>query len=194
MIRINLLPHRAAKQQREILKHVIAAVAVLSLAVLLSTGLHLFSSGMLSDLQLEQESLIAENQRLRKVIGKIEHLQKLRKDVESKLDVVEKLQAGRFRSLNSLVSISQGIPENVWLTDIEDRDGSFKLSGIGESNRAVARFMRLLDRADVFDDVKLEETERKDIDGVTIQEFNMNLKRIDPPKKEPDEGSKGGGA
>ncbi len=184
MIRINLLPHREAKRQRQILQHIAAAVAVLGLAVALSIGLHVIYSSMLSGLQDEEARLIEENRKVREVLGKIEHLDKLRTDVENKLDVVGNLQKGRFRSLNTLVSFSMDIPGNVWLTDIKDENGNLSISGIAESNRAVARFLRLLERSELFDDVRLVDIERKDIDGVPIRTFNINLKRVDPPEQQ----------
>jgi len=179
MIRINLLPHREVRRRRQILQHLMAAVGVIVLAMVVSAGVHVFYTGILSGLQAEEVRLIAENQKLKRQIGKIARLEKLRKQVQAKLDAIEKLQKGRFRSLGTLVAFSQGIPENVWLSEIRDEDGQISISGYGESNRAVARFMRALQDSSIFANVKLEVIERKRQDHVSIRRFDMVLKRVD---------------
>ncbi len=179
MIHINLLPHREARRRREILQHLLAAVGVVVLAVIASASIHVIYTGMLSNLQEEEVRLIAENQKLKRQIGKIARLDKLRKQVQAKLDAIEDLQKGRFRSLETLVAFSQGIPENVWLREIRDEDGQISISGFGESNRAVARFMRALEGSAIFANVKLEVIERERQNNVNIRKFDMVLKRVD---------------
>lgn len=189
MIRVNLLPHREARSRLQILQHLLAAAGVVVLAIICAIGMHLFYGNMLSGLQDEEARLIAENQVLKKKIGKIAELDKLRADVQSKLDAVDKLQKGRFRSLNTLLAFSSGIPENVWLKKIKDDGGQLSISGFGESNRAVARFMRALEHSSLFDGVRLEVIERARLNKVAVRKFDMFLKRVDPA---PSAGSKEG--
>ncbi len=180
MIRINLLPHRKARQRRQILQHLLAAAATVALAVVFAASLHVFYTGMLSDLQDEEGRLITENQALKKKIGKIAKLDKLRAEVQAKLDGVEKLQKGRFRSLETLIAFSRGVPENVWLKEIKDEGGRLSISGFGESNRAVARFMRALEHSALFGDVQLKVIKRSRLGDVPVRKFDMLLKRVNP--------------
>lgn len=179
MIRINLLPYRPARRQKQILQHLGAALGALALAIVISLAVHWMATSKLSGLQDEYGSLRAQNQVLMKEIGKIRNLDKLRADVERKLKLVDRLQHGRFRSFNTFVELAKVIPENVWLTSVSDTGKTIKLSGLGESNNAVANFMRALDASPIFSDVRLQVITRTSVDGANVRQFNLLIDRVD---------------
>jgi len=180
MIRINLIPYRGVRRQRQILQHIAAALGVVGLAVVISLGLHIYGSSTLSGLQGNLASLRAQNKVLNKKIGKIRDLDKLRKDVQRKLALVDELQNGRFRGLETLLALSHAIPENVWLLDVKDSGGDLQLNGLGESNKAVANFMRALDREKIFTGVNLKVIERQTIGSVPVRKFSLKIQRVNP--------------
>jgi len=181
MIRINLIPYRGVRRQRQILQHIASALGVVGLAVVISLGLHVYGSSILSGLQTNLASLRAQNKTLNLKIGKIRDLDKLRKDVQRKLALVDELQNGRFHSLETLLALSHAIPENVWLLDIKDSGGTLQLNGLGESNKAVANFMRALDQEPVFSGVNLKVIERQTIGSVPVRKFSLKMRRVTPP-------------
>jgi len=179
MIRINLLPYRVARRQTQILQHLTVGLSALGVAAVLMLGAHWLATSELGDLQEEVARLQSENAALMKRIGKIKDLDKLRADVESKLKLVDELQKGRFRSLNTLNGIAQLIPENVWLTDIEDKGTELRLSGFAESNEAVANFMRKLEASPLFANVRLLVIKRQNIREVAVRNFDLSIVRVD---------------
>jgi len=181
MIRINLLPYRPERRKKQILLHlgwlfgsIISAAAFLMLV-------NMYGNVELVDLQSELGQLQARNMVFKKKIGKIRNLDKLRVDVERKLSLVDELQQGRFESLKTLTALSAAIPENVWLTSVVDNSGQFKIAGLGESNKAVANFMRSLDKEPLFDNISLQIITRKESRGVPVRNFSMTLSRLDEP-------------
>jgi len=118
---------------------------------------------------------------LKKKIGNIRNLDRLRVDVERKLALVDELQQGRFESLKTLGELSKVIPENVWLTSIVDSSGNLKIAGLGESNKAVANFMRSLDKSPLFGKIALQVITRQEAAGVPVRNFSMTLSRLDEP-------------
>jgi len=181
LIRINLLPYRAQRRQREILRHLLAAVAAVGSALLLALGAHLYASAQLEELTQRADRLRAENQVLMKKIGKIRDIDKLRANVQRKLKLVDELQRGRFRSFETLVALARAIPENVWLVGIADQGGELVLKGLGESNKAVANFMRALDRSPIFGDVRLEVIQRTRVGEIPVRRFTLLLRRLRAP-------------
>jgi len=177
MIRINLIPYRAARQQQQILLHVIAASIVIGLAVVIVLGVNMYISSDLAERQKKLDSLIAQNKILNKKIGKIRNLDKLREDVERKLNLVDQLQNGRFRSLEMLLAFSRVIPENVWLRRVKESQGELTLSGRGESNKAVANFMRALDSEKIFTGVNLQVIRREKVGKIPVRKFTLKMKR-----------------
>ena len=196
MIRINLIPYRMARQQRRISQHVGIFLGVIVLAAALSVGAHISISLTLDDLKVETAQLVARNKALKEKVGKIEHLDALRTEVENKLKIVDQLQGGRFRSLITLNEIAQVIPKNVWLTSIIDNTAEIGLEGLAESNKAVANFMRMLDKSPIFSNVKLQGISRVEVDSTPVRKFSLKVGRVDEPSNEAGKAAvaNGGGA
>jgi len=197
MIRINLLPYRAERRQRQILEHLAVLLGVIFITGISLFGVNLYQTSELTALEDEFSDLKAQNAVLMKKIGKIRDLDKLREDVERKLKLVDTLQQGRFRSLETLNELAAVIPENIWLTNVTDARGTLTLSGLGESNKAVANFMRALDQSPLFTGVSLKTITRQQIGNVPVRSFSLSLKRVEKSKEneaDADANKKGGGA
>jgi len=192
MIRINLIPYRSARRQQQIMQHLSVFFAVVVVAVLLVMGAQTSASLQLSDLKDETLRLQQQNIELKKKIGKIKNLASLRADVERKLGIVDRLQEGRFRSLKTLHAVAQLIPDNVWIKSVKDGGDKIELSGLGESNKAVANFMRKLDQSPLFTDIQLMVISRITVDGLPVRTFSLNMSRIDELPAGDDKQVKGG--
>lgn len=193
MIRINLLPYRAQRRQGQILQHL-----TILLGMILITSMSMFIADViktseLTTLEDEFSSLKAQNNVLKKKIGKIRNLDKLRQEVERKLELIDKLQEGRFHSLVTLNGLAEVIPENVWLTSVSDSSGTLAISGLGESNKAVANFMRALDQSPLFANISLQTISRTQSGNVPVRMFSLTMSRIDVEKEKSDT-NKGAGA
>ena len=178
MIRINLLPYRAARRQNQILQHIAVFLVVVSVAAAGIFIADLFKTSELTSLEDEFSELKAQNDILRIKIGKIKDFDKLREDVERKLELVDQLQQGRFYSLLTLSGLADLIPENVWLSEIKDSNGKLSIRGMGESNKAVANFMRALDESDQFSDIRLQTITRNNAGNVPVRSFSLSLTRV----------------
>jgi len=86
------------------------------------------------------------------------------------------------------------IPQNVWLDSVSDRGQDIKLSGLAESNKAVANFMRKLDKSPVFSNVRLGEITRVVMDGLPLRRFSLTLGRDQVKKSKASNSSNGKGS
>jgi len=197
MIRINLLPYRDARRRGQILKYVLIAVASLVITALLLLGSYTLTTMQLADANTELHNIQEQNRILKAKIGELSKFKEVQAEVQKKLELVDKLQRGRFRSLQSMHGLAVSIPKNVWLTRVQDNGGSISISGLGESNRAVSGFMRALEEQAVFSGVSLQVIKRESIGGVALRSFSLTMKRIDevsPPVPVDDAtGKKAGG-
>ncbi len=178
MIRINLLPHRESFRQQQIIEHIIVFLLVVAISVAITVGVDMSITKELTSLQEERLSLEQRNKVLSKKIGELRNLDSLRADVESKLQIVDELQAGRFRSLETLNEIASVMPKNVWLQSLADEDGVLMLDGFGESSQSVANFMRALDKSEVFDDVQLLVDKSAQVEDVKVRSFSLSFRRL----------------
>ncbi len=190
MIRINLIPYRTARRQNQIVQHVSSFVAVVVLAGLLALAAQTMASLQLSDLKEQTIVLQQQNNDLKKKIGKIKDLDSLRSNVERKLDIVDRLQEGRFHSLITLNTIATLIPQNVWLRSMADKGHDIEISGLAESNKAVAVFMRKLDQSVIFSNVRLSVINRVMVDGLPLRQFSLTLARQEAKKDQASAASK----
>ena len=179
MIRINLIPYRDERRQRKILRYLGVAFGAIGMTLLLAFAANTYASMQLADKQSELQDLRAKNKALKKKIGELSKFKQIEKEVKKKLALVDSLQKGRFRSLNTLLGLSGAIPAHVWLTDARELSGRILLNGKGQSNRAVAAFMRALEKSDVFADVDLKLIKREEVNGVPLRSFTLKMKRVD---------------
>ena len=178
MIRINLLPYRTQRRQTKILQHLVVALGVVFVAASLVFTADLIKASELTELEDTFSELKAQNVQLQKRIGKIKDLDKLRTDVERKLELVEELQKGRFYALVTLNKLATVIPENVWLQSIATKEGTITISGLGESNKAVANFMRALDQEAVFSNIALSKITRTNVGNIPVRSFSLTMNRV----------------
>jgi type IV pilus assembly protein PilN len=178
MIRINLLPYRTQRRQTKILQHLVVALGVIFVAASLVFTADLIETSELTELEDTFSELKAQNAQLQKRIGKIKDLDKLREDVERKLELVEELQKGRFHALMTLSKLATVIPENVWLKSIATTEGGVTITGLGESNKAVANFMRALDQEAVFSDIALSKITRVNVGTIPVRSFSLTMSRV----------------
>ncbi|MDQ6992777.1 MAG: PilN domain-containing protein [Mariprofundus sp.] len=179
MIRINLIPYRVAHRQQQIFQHVAIFIGVVIATALLTFAVHAFFSTGLTDLKNETVKIEQQNRTLKKKIGKIKNLDKLRANVVAKLKIVDRLQEGRFHSLKTLHKVSVLIPKNVWVAKIKEQKGDLLLSGFAENNKAVAVFMRRLDQSELFTNVRLDVISRVTINTLPLRRFKLKMTRVD---------------
>jgi len=186
MIHINLLPYRDELRQQQILRYIGVAVMVLSVVGLLVFSLNFYESMQLDGVKSDLQNLKDQNKKIKAKIGELSKFKEVQVKVEEKLKLVTALQKGRFRSLETQLGLASAIPKNVWLTQVKDASGRLELSGVGESNRAIAKFMRALEGEKIFSGVNLKFIKRQRVNGVPLRSFALTMKRIDAPKSNPD--------
>jgi len=179
MIRINLLPYRDERRQWQILQYILVALVSLELVGLLILSSYSWVSMGLSDAKDRFQQVQSENSALRARLGELTKFEDVQAEVQKKLDLVDKLQKGRFRSLGTMLGLSGAIPKNVWLTEVKDSGGQISISGFGESNRAIAKFMRSLEARGVFAGVDLKLIKRERVNGVPLRSFSLTMNRVD---------------
>lgn len=173
MIRINLLPVRAA-QKKERLRSQLTILALTvfgAFAVCVLVWMSL--SGKVNDVQAEIAAKNAEIARLKKTIGEVDQFKKLQKDLRGKLDILATLKSNRSGPVRLLDELSKLIPEKVWVSSFSESAGAISISGAGLTEESVANFMRKLEESPYYMDVELDVLEQKQVDGRDTQSFKI---------------------
>ncbi len=144
IVRINLLPHRELKRQRQ--KH--AFFLMSGLSVVAGAALVLLVWSVLEgyiDAQNGRNKLIAdENRRLDAQIKEIATLRQEIEALRARQKAVEDLQADRNEPVYLLDELTRQTPEGIYLRSIKQEDRKVTIAGWAASNERVSEFLRNL--------------------------------------------------
>src|SRR3989338_4332803 len=146
MIRINLLPVRAAKKKESLRQQ--ASVAGLSI-VLLVLILGVFYFSIYKKVTNLKESIAKseqENARLDKELGELKNIEAEKKVVLEKLNIVKQLEVNKRRHINIISDISRAVPGRVWIDSFKETEQTVVVAGFAASDDIVADFMRQLEK------------------------------------------------
>ena len=185
MIRINLLPVKAA-QKKEMLQAQLIVVALAMIATLaLCAAAYMYVAGEVEERQARIDQKQAQIQQLKKKIGEVNQFKKRQQALRAKLDVLDQLKASRVGPLYLLDALYEALPEKLWLIKFQEGSGRASMSGIGVNEETVAQFMRNLEESAFFSGVELKVTKQIVQDQIKFQQFDLSCKtvKVKPEKK-----------
>lgn len=176
MIKINLLPVRAAKKKESAVQQITIFCVSLLLVAAVVMCLYLVKRVQVSSAQDDIASANARIAELKKKIGKLEELKTLKDQVKKKLDVLVQLRKNKTGPAERLATLSNITPEQLWLTGYTENGGDVKLSGIAYTEDLIAIFMRSLEASADYTGVELVVSEQLDSGGTKLKKFELACK------------------
>ena len=176
MIRINLLPVRAAKKKETALQQL--TILGVSVALVLSVVLVMFfvKLGQISGTKNDITAANAKINELKIKIGKLDELKKLKDEVKKKLDVLSELRKNKSGPAKRLATLSESTPDQLWLESYKEAGDDVKISGMAMSEDLIAQLIRSLESSADYERVELIVSEQKDIAGTKYKRFELALK------------------
>jgi type IV pilus assembly protein PilN len=174
MIKINLLPVRAAKkkesarQQLSILTLSVIAVAVLAL------GIYSVTLAKISTAQDEISKSEQEIKSLKEKIGEINNIKKFQEEVRKKLGILDQLRQNKTGPATRMAKLSDAVPEKVWLTKYTENGVNISLAGVAFNEELIAEFLRNLQGSNDFQNVELLVSEQMDIKDLKVKKFEIS--------------------
>jgi type IV pilus assembly protein PilN len=191
MIRINLLPFRAARKRENIKRQI--TVYCLSVALLLVAMIYTFIylNSSLADAKQEQKSINNDLKKYEETIKIIDELDKKIRLIEDKLEVIKKLEKGKTGPVRLLDEIAMAVPKNkLWLDSLTESRGNLALKGTARDNETVADFMVNLDKTISINAVDLQSIQAVIQEGRSLSKFTLNCETY-AHIKEDESGKKG---
>ena len=171
MIRINLLPVRAARRvEAGKIQLVVGGMILLAMF----GGNYLWADDAQSALKRKQTAVKeAERQikELDKIIGEVKDIQARKEDLEQKIEVISKLRKAKTGPVKVLDSLASIIPKEVWITDFTEKQGKLKMTGEALSHQDLAVFIGQLKGSPSFKDPTLKSAILKTRDGQEVVGF-----------------------
>ncbi len=195
MIRINLLPFRAARKKENIRRQISIFVLMLFLvAIILGYGYYLLNSRV-KGLQKQVADTKIEVAKYKKITAEIEAIKKKLAILRQKRAVIEKLQTNRFEPVNLLDTMSLKIVEKrMWFTKFQAKGNNINIDGLAVDNTTIADFMVNLEGSGIFKQVKLKtimSQGQKKGSGKSYKAFSLSCVKGTPPStKKPKKATK----
>jgi len=186
MIRINLLPVRAAKKKESVrLQFTIAGLVIflcVSAMLIVYVTLRSEASSLSSGISGGEQEL----GQLKMKIGELSRIKEQKKIVENKLNIINELEKARTGPANFFKMLSDSAPERAWVASIKDDGNNIVLKGYASTDEDVAEFMRNLAKYKEFiEAVELEVAQRVvEIETKTdVVGFTLRIEKVKPPEE-----------
>jgi type IV pilus assembly protein PilN len=144
IVRINLLPHRELKRQRQkqafFLMTGLSVVAGATLVLLVWSVLE----GYIDNQKGRNKLIVDENRRLDAQIKEIATLRQEIEALRARQKAVEDLQADRNEPVYLLDELTRQTPEGIYLRSVKQEDRKVTIAGWAASNERVSEFLRNL--------------------------------------------------
>ena len=181
MIRINLLPFRAARKKENIRRQ--ASIFALSLAFLLIILFYYnWSLGSKIDgLNDQIKNTKTELAKYEKINKEIAAIKKKLSTLKNKMAVMESLEANRFEPTRLLDTMTQVIvPKRMWFTNMSSQGRIVRIAGVALDNKTVADFMVRLEKSGLFSDVDLKTLKQQKVGKSNFKSFLISCRKKPP--------------
>ncbi|MDY0162733.1 PilN domain-containing protein [Desulfobotulus sp.] len=178
MIRINLLPFRAARKKENIRRQI--SIFMLSLVlVFLVMGV----VAVRLETQIgEQKELLAQRQKeassLEAQARQVGVIRKELEVLEQKMKVLGSLEEGRRLPVEIFEALTEDvIPQRMWLLSYKGDQSRVQMSGLALDDKTVADFMTNLEKNGFFSSVSLESVRQQMQGTVALRAFSLVCQR-----------------
>lgn len=158
MIKINLLPVRAAKRRESLRRQMLIIVASLVFVLACLYLVDRFQHREMSRLVSEINYTKTEMAKLKDIIAEVEMLKARKKSLQEKKAVIDRLEAAKTGPVRVLEELGFAVPEALWVISFKEKNGLLELKGEAVNNDAIADFLTNMEKSIYFKDVRLRET------------------------------------
>ncbi len=183
MIRINLLSDREAIRKETTRQQVSIFILTICLVLVILGGIQFYQHRQKKDLEQRIQYVQQELKELEKKVGEVEKYKDAKKELETKLQIIDRLEKGKMLVVQLLDGIGETIPEKMWLHELGLKGGKLSMEGYAVDNETIAAFMKQLERTKSFRTVELVLTEKKEVEGVGMKHFSL-VAALAPTKTE----------
>ena len=187
MIRINLLPFRAARKKENIRRQVSIFLLSLAFALIILFYFNFSLNSKIGNLNTKIKDTKTELDKYAKINKEIDQIKKKLDNLKKKMAVMDTLEANRFAPIRLMDTMTEVVvPKRMWFTNLQSRGQKVSISGVALDNTTVADFMVRLENSGLFQDVDLKTLKRpKTTKGQASQFKTFSVICIKKPLVEP---------
>jgi type IV pilus assembly protein PilN len=123
--------------------------------------------------QAKINELAAFNQKAENSVKEIKKFKEDEKKIQARISALEKIAKDRFREVKVLDLFQQVVPERLWLTRVDIKNGKILLAGMSMNDVDISTFMDSLSKSVFLQDVVLISSAEQIQDGMTLKKFEI---------------------
>jgi len=180
MIKINLLPYRAARKKEIITRQIVIGVLPLLVTCLI---IGFFWWSINASNTRAQNDIADLKEKIRQSALKMKDIENFKAQKEllaKKLAIIASLQKNKSGPVRLLDALSTCLPGNLWLIKLDQKGKDLLLDGRSMDNLSISRYMVSLENSDLLNTVELGEiktdTKASLAGGVVLKVFKMKSK------------------
>jgi len=187
---INLLPWRAELRQEQKKQFAVMAVMTCVLAAAIIGLIHFQMQAKINYQMSRNQFVTEEINKVNEEIKEISELQKVRRNLIERMEVIQDLQGSRPSIVHLFSDIVSTVPNGVYLESLVQTGANLELNGQAESNSRVSTYMRNLSDSEWLKEPNLSVIEIEDITVNRISTFTLTVKQTSPnaTEEETDDG------
>jgi type IV pilus assembly protein PilN len=197
MIRINLLPYRAARKKENIRRQI--SLFLLS-CILVFAALFFYNMSLQKSIDALDTKIKNSKTMLAKFEKQAKEADRIKKELnklEKKIDVIKSLETGRkaavlmLDDMTKMVAQKTSISESdlssnkddkpvkrLWFTSFQAKGDNIDIKGIALDNKTVADFMTRLEVSKLYKNVNLKTIKQKKINKLNLKSFEITCNRV----------------
>lgn len=174
MVRINLLPVKVSRKKEAGKQQLVLFAVVLLAGIVFNYLWAAQRAGVLKGIQDDVAKKRAEIAALERIIGEVKNIRTQQDQLKQKLDVLDKLKAGRIGPVKMLDELATVTPKRLWLKKMEEKGGTtITFDGTAATIDDVSAFMAALRTSKHFSNVELKKTAATSVRGATAASLRL---------------------
>jgi len=181
MIRINLLPYRAARTKENIRKQISIFILSFILLIVILVVVQGVLSARTSKLTNRLDGLKKEVAIYAEKAKEVEGFKKKLDLLDKQIKVVDQLKIKREEPPKLLANLTELIiAGRMQFTGLQDNAKSISINGIAMDNTTIAEFMTRLERSGLFSDVNLRSSKQMILYNIEMKQFSIGcIKKVE---------------
>lgn len=175
MIYINLLPVRATQKREKLIEQCVILGVALALVLAACIGVY---AVLLSKILIEKNEISkkeAQIAALQSKIKEVRNFENLQKQLRTKLDILDKLKAGRSGPVHLLDDVANAVPKSVWLESFKESGGKGTMTGLSLNEEGVAALLQNLEASPYIMNVELKVLDQTEKSKTKLKKFDISF-------------------
>ena len=192
MIKVNLLPYRAARKKENIRLQISTFFLSIIFVTLSMYYYNISLNNKINAYNVKIENIKNELSKYNKIIKEITDIKNRLGVLNKKTGVIKNLELNRKEPVRLLDTMTfMVIPKRLWFTSLEAKEKVVTIKGFALDNKTVADFMTRLEGSKLFDSVNLRNLKQETYNKYTnLKGFVISCNKIHRDKAATDKAKK----